>query len=564
MAKSQTVSSQSPLLARLASEHGVEKLATTAWYWAEEQMRLQNWGTFATECDKYFDIYKGKHWEQENENFASRQSWPVVYNETGNAINAHVAQMLAIKPRHYHTNIDPNIIEQKALNAFLVRATAKDTYNFRRRCFQIGNIYPGAVLKVGMDMYASPIGLGPGHETLPMPTYTVDEPWRWIIDPGNNGDISKSRWAIRFSTIAQSMADRMAGREVSDEGKRSCYDVKQKFMSKLVSTTKIRNTALALVDDESVLTMEIYFRDVKIGCMDGVKIETDAGWHFMRVIGDYVSYLDLSPYGDKVGLPISIFTPQPLPGYLWGMAGPQAAWPVQRDINARRSRAREIDFWNRGVMAVYGSGANDARKKLLSQMGSGVVALQNGIKLDHIRGDKVDQAMYNEIQRTEGWFQKLFGVPNVLQGYNETGSYSAQQTGMLQQAANTMMAWKNNEYGIAVQSLGEKEFEMLKYFWAGYDKIALDTGTEMVIISTEILEHSGWGVQVVPEDTYVQLMNAENQVIMQLFANGIVPPQVALQHISALSPEEKQSTLQWLQMQQAAQAQAQQGGQPAK
>ena len=136
---------------------------------------------------------------------------------------------------------------------------------------------------------------------------------------------------------------------------------------------------------------------------------------------------------------------------------------------------------------------------------------------------------------------------------------------MLQSAAATVQEWKNREYGNALTDIGRKEFEMLKFFWGDRDPIPLDTGTEMVVVDANVLAHRGWTVEVVPEDTYMQLVNAENQLVMQLFANGMVPPEVGLKHIPALTPEEKQMTLQYLQMQQAAAvaAEANSGSRPA-
>ena len=544
-----------------------EKLAAAAWYWAEQKLLDTAWDTRVSDYDAWYEFYRGRQWEQESVDLLKHITYRPVYNEVRTAIEEHVAHLLKAAPRHYHVNTDVNIIEQLAFNAFMVRATRANMYVFRRNALQLGMIYGAAILSFDIDLYAQPPGYiplvetGDTQQTLPMPRYRAYAPWQWVIDPTSDGERLQPLYAIRFFTIPVNQAKQIVGKDVGNSGGGYCSRVWTRFLQRQTSQRNVntQSTVLTRTDNERIMGMDIWFRDVGIGDPSNPVVPPKSQLRFLRIIGNKASYFGEAPLGERVGIPIAIYTPFPEANYMFGQSFVRRAWDIQRDINFRRAKAREAELYFRDIFAVRGNQAETAAARIRQQLGTGVIAVPKQAIVEHIRGTRVDSSLYNEIDRSLAHFQRILGVPPVLMGFNETGSYSAQQTTALQNAAGVVMAWKESEFAKALIELGEKEWEALKYLWDGR-RIVMDTGSQSIIFTTEIMNIPGWSVEVVPEQTYMQIMQMADQSVQQLFLQGLVDPMTFYKHIPFLSEDEKNRSLQNLMaMQQAAAAAASSG-----
>lgn len=551
-----------------------KKMAFTAWHWIRDKLLQTNWSTRSNDYDKWWDYYRGRQWEQETEAFRKQFPWRPVYNEIGSTMDEHVAHMVAAKPRHYHINIDPHVTEQRAINIFLARATAANTYIFREDSFLYGNIYGAVVMGLDIDLNATPLGyVGMnGERVLPMPRYTAYPPWQWIIDPAGNGRMEDANWAIQLWWTTKEKAKRLAGRDVEDIGpEHASADIKERFAGRTTAVYSHRNEAIANTVDHWVLGANIWFREVPItgeGSEEPV-IEAKDRWRLLRVLGDFTLWFNQTndedldvPLGQEVGIPAVIFTPRRLPGYLYGQSFIQRGLDIQKDINTTRARIREIEHYMSGVFTVRGPNSRQLRERIMNQRGSGIVAIPTGAKMERLRDFRTDPSMYASLGTAMVQLDKDLGVPSVMAGVNQPGTYSAEQVKLLQQAAGVIMGWKMSSYGIAMKELGDKEWASLRHFW-GDRRITLDTGIEMAIIDGQILHQRGWSAEVVPEDMYVQMIAQEQGVVTQLFMQGLTDPVTFYRHLNVLTDEEKQSSLQWL-MQNMAAEQASANAKPAK
>jgi len=182
-------------------------------------------------------------------------------------------------------------------------------------------------------------------------------------------------------------------------------------------------------------------------------------------------------------------------------------------------------------------------------------------QMEHLRGERIAPEIYYELRATMNDFNEMWGLPPVLQGESEKGVYSGRHAQSLIESAGRVVAWRASELGRSLTAIGNIEWEMLRKIWGKRVAIFLDTGTQPVVISPEVLYHRGWTAETVPEDLYMQIMNSDKQEVAQLFMAGIIPADIFIQRLSSLSPEEKERSLQYLQEKMDAMAAAQ--AQPA-
>lgn len=533
-----------------------QKFANAIWSWVGEKMDDTLWSSRVSDYDNWWDYYRGRQWEQESKEYQQSFVWKPVYNELGTALEEHVAMMMNARLRHYHINIDPEIKEMIALNAFLARATTVNMHYMRQDAALFGAIYGAAVMTFTIDPNAMPIGyIGrtPDDRVLPMMRYSAEPPWQWIFDPAGDGMWQDSHWAIRFFPASRWQAQNMAGRDIADASMNQ-WQLKNRFKGRTVASHNIQASEQSSSMEQMLIGAELWIRETPIY----KTVEAQSRWRYIRVIGDWTvwgnhteddSRLD-APLGQETGIPAAIYSPRPMPKHIYGQSFVQRAMAIQKDINARRARAREIEQSHAGVYIVKGGNQGDA-DQVRNQRGAGVISMKAGVSIERLRGEKVDSAMYMEVRASVLEFQKLLGVPMAAMGQSQTGVYSGEHAQLLQQAANVMLGWRTNEFAMALKQLGNKEWPALKYAW-GNKQFTVDTGSRMAIIDKRIMGIPGWVAEVVPEDMYSTMINSENEQVVQLFLQGLIDPTTFYQHLPFLDEDEKERSLQFTEARMAA------------